>query len=107
MRAQPDGFELSFTQPVDLKTAADVASYKMETYTYIYQANYGSPEVDATKPTITRAEVSPDKLRMRLFVDQLQAGHVHELHLDGLRNADNLPLLHKQAYYTLNYVPSP
>src|SRR5690606_8294447 len=38
MRAQPDGFELTFTQPVDPATAGDVNSYRLETYTYIYQA---------------------------------------------------------------------
>ena len=57
MRARPDGFELTFTQPVDPKTAGDPASYKLLTYTYIYQASYGSPEVDHTYPEIDRAEV--------------------------------------------------
>jgi hypothetical protein len=106
MRARPDGFELTFTQPVDPATAADVGSYAMETYTYIYHSTYGSPEVDATKPTITRAEVAGDGLSVRLFVDQLQEGHVHELHFKGVRSATGQELLHNEAYYTLNYVPS-
>jgi len=41
-----------------------------------------------------------------LHIDQLQEGHVHELHLDGVRSKDNLPLLHRRAYYTLNYIPA-
>src|SRR4029077_7296612 len=52
MRAKPDGFELTFTKPVDPKTASDINSYKLETYAYIYQAQYGSPEVDQTHPSI-------------------------------------------------------
>ena len=105
MHAQPDGFELTFTQPVDPATAANVKSYNMATHTYIYQASYGSPEVDQTTPNITRAEVSSDNLKVRLYVDKLAEGHVHELQLSGVRSAAQLPLLHDMAYYTLNYIP--
>jgi glucose/arabinose dehydrogenase len=104
MRLRPDGFELTFTQAVDPKTAGDPKSYSMQTYTYIYQANYGSPEVDHTKPTITRAEVGQDGKSVRLCVGPLQEGHIHELHAPGVRSADGLPLLHKEAYYTANYL---
>ncbi len=106
MHAKPDGFELTFTKPVDAETAADVKSYRMPTYAYIYQASYGSPEVDHTEAKITRAVVADDKMSVRLYVDGLQKGHVHELHLDGVQSAEGLPLLHKEAYYTLNYIPA-
>jgi glucose/arabinose dehydrogenase len=105
MRAKPDGFELTFTQPLDAKTAVDLKSYKMTTYTYIYRAQYGSPEVDQTTPKLRRVTVADDRRSARLEVEGLQEGHVHELHLGGVRSADGLPLLHKTAYYTLNYIP--
>ncbi|HAM72741.1 MAG TPA: hypothetical protein DCM86_13955 [Verrucomicrobiales bacterium] len=103
MHLKPDGFELTFTEPVDPATAGAVASYKIETYTYIYQSNYGSPEVDKTTPTITGITVAPDGRSLRLKIDGLQEGHVHELHLPGVRSAQGQPLLHPAAYYTLNY----
>src|SRR5690606_10054746 len=34
MRARPDGFELTFTRPVDPAIARDPASYSMTSYTY-------------------------------------------------------------------------
>ena len=105
MHAKKDGFELTFTHKVDSDTASDPKSYSLSTYTYIYQADYGSPEVDATKPNITKAEVAADGLSVRLTIDKLQEGHVHELHLDGVRSADKLPVLHPMAFYTLNYLP--
>jgi len=105
MHAKPDGFELTFTKPVDPETAGDPDSYKIGTYTYIYQAKYGSPEVDHTTPEITRIEVSDDHQAVRLFIDDLQRGHVHELHCDGVRSSEDLPLLHSEAYYTLNFIP--
>jgi glucose/arabinose dehydrogenase len=105
MRARPDGFELTFTQPVDSAAAGELKSYQMKTFTYIYRAEYGSPEVDQTTPAITRVEVGADAKSVRLYVDGLQEGHVHALTAAGVRSADGLALLHKEAYYTLNYLP--
>jgi glucose/arabinose dehydrogenase len=106
MRAKPDGFELTFTQKADPAAAGDPKSYMMKTYTYIYQAAYGSPEVDPTTPSIDKVTVAADGKSARLYVSQLQEGHVHELSAAGVRSLDGLPLLHKEAYYTLNYVPA-
>lgn len=105
MRAKPDGFELQFTQPVNPETAGNPKSYSLTTYTYIYQASYGSPEVDHTTPTISKIVVSDDRRSVRLSIEGLQVGHVHELHSDGVTSAEGRPLLHKEAYYTLNHIP--
>jgi hypothetical protein len=106
MRARHDGFELTFTEPVDPAAAGKNSSYKMKTFTYIYQATYGSPEVDATTPKITKVEVGKDNKSVRLWVEGLQVGHIHDLALPGVRSKEGQPLLHPQAYYTLNYVPA-
>jgi hypothetical protein len=106
MHAKPDGFVLTFTQLVDAKTASDLKSYSLKTFTYIYQESYGSPEVDETKPAIDRVEVANDGRSVRLYVSKLMEGHIHELHVPGLRSTEGLPLLHKEAYYTLNYIPT-
>lgn len=106
MRAKPDGFELTFTEPVDKATAADLASYKMEAYTYLYRKDYGSPEVDQLTPTISEVKVAEDGKSVRLKIEPLTKGHVHELHLSGVRNGAGNPLLHDTAYYTLNEIPS-
>jgi len=105
MRIQSDGFELTFTNPVDPTTAEDLQSYEISTYTYIFQASYGSPEVDHSEPKLVRATVADDARSVRLTIDGLQIGHVHELHLPGLRSAEGLPLLHPRAYYTLWKMP--
>ncbi|MFT5301820.1 MAG: hypothetical protein ACI87E_002047 [Mariniblastus sp.] len=106
MKARHDGFELTFTKPVDPATAGNLASYTMPTYTYIYQESYGSPEVDHVDCTITKAVVAADGLSVRLHVDKLHEGHVHELHLDGVKSAEGKPLWHPVGYYTLNYLPA-
>ena len=104
MRLTKDGFDLRFTEPVDPKTAGDPKSYSMSTYTWIYQSSYGSPEVDPTTPTIDKVDVGGDNRTVRLHVNQIVEGNCHELHCDGVRSAAGLPLLHKEAFYTLNYL---
>jgi len=106
MKAMPDGFEFSFTQPIDAGSATKLEAYSIESYTYIYQSNYGSPQVDQTVPKIKEVEVSADRTRARLIIEGLVAGHVHELHLPGVRSTSGEPLLHDAAYYTLNKIPA-
>lgn len=106
MRARPDGFELTFTEPVEAAAAGNPASYRLRAFTYAYREDYGGPEVDEVLPAITAARVAADGRSVRLTVDKLTRGHVHELHLDGVRNARGEPLLHAQAYYTLNEIPA-
>ncbi|RYD20267.1 MAG: hypothetical protein EOP88_15750 [Verrucomicrobiaceae bacterium] len=105
MTANRDGFTLNFTGPVDPATAADPASYAMDAFTYIFQAEYGSPEVDQATPKITAATVSPDKKSVRLKIDGLVRGHVHHLEAKGVNSADGAKLWHPEAWYTLNEIP--
>ncbi len=105
MHAKPDGFELTFTEPVDATTAANPASYSMREFTYLYRAEYGGPEIDDVLPKITSAVVGADKKSVRLTIDPLTKGHIHELHLDGVKSATGAPVLHPVAYYTLNEIP--
>ncbi len=108
MRIEPDGFTLTFTKPVDPKTAGDVQSYAMRSWTYHNSADYGSPELQHTKQTITAAEVAEDGLSVRLTIEGITLGHLHELKLEGVRAAEdpNLGLWHPVAYYTVNEIPS-
>ena len=107
MRVKPDGFELTFTQPADEKSLADVSSYSMESYTYIYQKGYGSPVVDKTEPVVSKAIPGKSGNSVRLIVDGMVKGNVHELKMPGIRHKDTeQSLLHDVAYYTLNEIPN-
>jgi hypothetical protein len=79
----------------------------METFIHHYHQSYGSPELERADRRIVAATVSADGLMVRLVVDQLVRGHVHELHLPGLRDRAGQTLLHDVAYYTLNQIPAP
>jgi len=101
----PTGFRIAFTKPVDAKTAGATKSYKMCTFTHIYHAGYGGPEVDRTTPEVKSVTVSDDGLTATLVLDAVTVGHVHEFDLAELRSADGEELLHRHAYYTVNEVP--
>ena len=103
---RPDGFLLTFTLPVDPKTAADPASYAVTTYTHIYQAGYGSPEVDQTAPRVLKAVPSADGLSVRLTLEKIELGHIHDFDFAGVRSAQGNALLHTKAYYTVNEIPA-
>lgn len=105
MRAVPGGFELEFTEPADSATLADTASYRMKSFTYIYQADYGSPVVDEEPCTILSATPTPDGRRVRLEIDNLRECVIHELTAAGVQSATGAPLLHNTGWYTLNRIP--
>ena len=106
MHAKPDGFELTFTAPVDEKTAGDPKSYSARQFIYAYREAYGGNEVDEKFPKITKAVVGADKKSVRLTFSNLTQGDIHEVHFDGVRSADGRPVLHPIGYYTLNEIPA-
>jgi glucose/arabinose dehydrogenase len=107
MRARADGFELTFTEPVEAATAGDPASYAMKSYTYLYSGAYGSEEIETQLCPITSATVSADRRSVILKVDGRRELYVHELRADGLKAATGAKLDHPDAYYTLNRIPKP
>lgn len=107
VRAMPDGFEIEFTLPVDKKTAEDVNSYDVSSYTYKYHPVYGSPIVDRKDNAVRGAKLSADGLRVRIVVDGLREGYIHDIKPEKVVSAqEKIALLHGSAYYTLNSIPS-
>ncbi len=105
MRAVPGGFELEFTEAVDAATAADVTNYSARGFTYIYQAEYGSPVVDEAPCPVERAVPSADGMRVTVSLGNIREGMIHELKAPGVRSATGVGLLHDTGWYTLNRIP--
>jgi glucose/arabinose dehydrogenase len=107
-----DGFELTFTQPVEAKAAADPESYDVTQYGYKYHAKYGSPELDhdgkenaATAIKVAAAAVSPDKLKVRLKLEGWKTGYVTMVRSLDVKNAAGESLVNDTFWYTLNQLP--
>ena len=103
IRAVANGFELEFTMPVDEATASQIASYPMTSFIYSYHRDYGSPIINQQTCPVRHVEISGDKTKVRLHVDGLREGYIHEVRVDGVRSATGQPLLHDVGYYTLNH----
>jgi hypothetical protein len=110
MKVAKDGFTLEFTKDLDAASAGEVASYGMVSYTYLYHATYGSPEVETQRPKIAAAAVT-GKRTVKLTVQGLREGgqgFVHELTMPGVRSAGEgakQSVVHPVAYYTLQRLP--
>ncbi len=106
VRAMPDGFEVEFTKPVDRASAEDLASYKVESFTYKYHPVYGSPTVNKQTHALKGVKLSADGLKARVVVDNLRQNYIHQITLDGVRATEGShSLVHPIAYYTLNNIP--
>ena len=104
--AQPDGFLLTFTAPVDRATAEKPESYGIAGFTYLYHKAYGSAPVNRLGCPVRKVVVAPDGLSVRLASVCLREGYIHEVRAPGVRAATGgEALLHATAYYTLNKIP--
>lgn len=106
IRAQPDGFEIVFTKPVNREIASQTDAYRLSSHTYRYQSQYGSDDILEKPLEVSKATVSDDGLRVRLVVHPLRELFVHTLNASGVRSVDGEPLLHQEGYYTLNQIPN-
>jgi cytochrome c551/c552 len=106
IKAKSDGFEFSFTQPVDVNSVKKAASYAIRSYIYKYQHQYGSPIIELKDLKIKGVEVSADRKKVRISIDGIRRFFIHEFTLKGVLNDKGEPLLHETAYYTLNEIPA-
>lgn len=108
MNLTKDGFDLTFTQPVNKAEAMNAANYKFRHYYYKYQRKDKSQGVDNSDQRdvqdvgITAIKVSSDQKKVSVKLAALKAGYVYELKLGNLSSKTGAPLSNKLICYTLN-----
>ncbi|MGB0580229.1 MAG: hypothetical protein ACPGVU_11055 [Limisphaerales bacterium] len=112
VNARPDGFKLTFTEPVNPETAGDPESYDVLQYMLKYHQPYGSPEFDhngkkdsATAIEVVGADVSQDNLSVHLRVKGWKTGYVTMVRSLDARNKAGKKLVNNTFWYTLNRLP--
>ena len=103
---EPDGFKVTFTKPVDQVTGQSTDSYVISAFTHPYHAGYGGPEIEQHKPGVKAVALAEDGLSARITLENLEQGFVYEFYLAHLRSRDKEELLHRNAFYTVNEIPS-
>ena len=101
MHLTPEGFDLTFTQPVDAG-AADPHNYRFRHYYYAYHARYGSDQYDVQQVPVREVKVSADGRKVSLKLAALKPGYVYELSLGDIRTPAGKRLANKIICYTLN-----
>jgi len=112
VKVLPDGFELTFTQPVDRKSARIIDGFDVWQYKYKFHKTYGSPEFDHdgkkdsfTVIDVKEVSVSKDGLKVSLRLDDWKPGYVTAVRGLDIRSKTGSKLWHDTFYYTLNRIP--
>jgi hypothetical protein len=100
-----DGFKFTFTKPLDKdwSLASDAKPVSVSSFTYVYESRYGGPEVDQRAEKVGKPKLSANGKELFVPVDGLRPGRVYDFRLD-VKSDKGDPLLHAEAYYTLNYL---
>ena len=99
---QKDGFRMTFTKPLDPKTAGDPDNYSIKHFELAWQAAYGTSPSDTTNVKPTSVEISKDGLSVDLKLPELLKEKIYEFHIDGIRTESGGRIEHPMAFYTLN-----
>jgi len=106
VHAMSDGFEITFTKPVDVATATQAANYDINSFNYQYHHFYGSPVIENKAHTIKAILISDDAKKVRLVLDESRRFYIHEIKPKGVKSTNGDLLLHDVGYYTLNNIPA-
>lgn len=106
IHALPDGFEVEFTLPVNAAKLKYVKNFTVNSFTYKYQHQYGSPIINNRPRKIIGMVPSADGKKVKLVLDSLIPGYIHEIRVAHLESTDQKSLLHDFGYYTLNNIPT-
>lgn len=102
----PDGFQVTFTKPVDPSSGSKTDSYAVSAFTHPYHGAYGGPEIEQHQPAVKAVSLAEDGMTARITLEKLTQGFVYELDLIRLRSRDGEELLHRNAFYTVNEIPT-
>jgi glucose/arabinose dehydrogenase len=106
MNLTENGFDLTFTEPMEEFSATNIENYKFKHYYYKYHNKYGSDQFDIQDVPVTAIKISDDRKKISLTLATLKPGYVYELNLGDIKAATGNSLNNKLICYTLNMLKS-
>jgi len=108
MNLTRNGFDFTFSQPVDAASATNPINDKIRRYRYEYKKK--DPEegidiatqIDVQDVTIINTKLSKDGKKVSLTIDGLKPGFIYEVNLGDIKSPTGQPLTNKLICYTLN-----
>lgn len=106
VRAMSNGLELEFTEPIAEFVGDSPQHYVATQYRYEPTEEYGGPKIDERLLPIKSANVSEDRRKVFIELDEMEAGSVIHVRLIGpwKSNDDKEPWT-TEAWYTMNKIP--
>lgn len=98
-----EGFEITFTQPIDRNKAADKSNYSISSATRDSTPAYGGNDRDRRVEKIDSIEVAADNQSVLLKLKDLRAGFVYDFQLKSIAAGDDR-FFPAEAYYSLNTI---
>ena len=102
MRLTEDGFALTFTRPVETKSASNPGTYDLQSYFYNYHEQYGSSKYELSSEPVTAVHISADQRTVSLTLNSMKPWRIYDLKIAPLKSKDGHPLLNNWMVYTLN-----
>ena len=107
VRAQSDGLEVEFTEPLAEGIGWNAKDYKVSQWWYQPTKEYGGPKMDEEQLQVLSANVSNDRKKVFLELDGMKAGHVIYIQLpNDWVSEDYHQLWSTEVWYTLNQIPA-
>jgi len=102
IRAVSGGFLITFTDEVD---PASLSSIAVESNTYRYFKQYGSPKVDVTPMPVRKSELTEKGRAIRIDLGALKQGYLHAIDLTGVRSKSGSKVMGGKIWYQVLKAP--
>lgn len=110
MSLTAEGFDLTFTEPVNADSASNPANYNLTHYYYdYYKKDQSEPvdksiQIDLQNVPVKNVSISDDRKKVSLTVGKMKAGYIYELKLSNITSDQGKPLSNTLICYTVNRV---
>jgi hypothetical protein len=102
MNLTTDGFDLTFTQPVDAAAAMNPDNYKFRNYYYEYHQQYGSDLFDVQAVPVKSVKVSADRKKVSVSLGAIKTDRIYELQMGDIKSSSGTALANRVICYTVN-----
>jgi cytochrome c len=107
VRAQPTGFDIEMTEPINDSIQISPADLLVEQWWYLPTSNYGGPKMDLEKLKVAAVNISNDRKHINLTLPGIKDKRVVYIRLpEKLRSSGGRSLWSGETWYTLNKIPS-
>jgi hypothetical protein len=102
MELTEDGFQFTFTQPVNREKAQKKETWPFFRYFFEYRKAYGSPRSAEEKVEVNNIHISKNAKVVKIRLTELKPWHIHEVNIQELTSQNGHTLSNNYIAYTLN-----